>query len=86
MNKTTKNTLLLALGLPIAVSLLSLASNGPKDFWPITGLIFLGAAVIFFFLGLLLVLIRDTRQTGQGLLLSGLIIFLVGFSICSSMA
>jgi len=84
MNKTTKNTLLYALGIPVVISLLSLASNGPRDFWAVTGLIFLGAALIFFFLGLLLVLIRDTRQTGQGLLLSGLIIFLVGFSICST--
>ncbi|HEY1165028.1 MAG TPA: hypothetical protein VGE90_07660 [Chitinophaga sp.] len=80
MNKTI-NKVLIALGIPLGLMLLFLLSPDGRI---VVGILALVIAVIYLIAGILLLII-ESKQLGRVLLISGGILFFVGFSICAVM-
>ncbi len=83
MNSTVKTAFLVCIGLALLVGLFAFAAD---DTYRLAnaGLVLIIAAVIYFFLGLILVIPKQARKVGQALLLCSVIILVIGFSICSA--
>jgi len=80
MNETI-NKVLIALGIPLGIMLLSLLIPDSRI---IVGVLALLVSFVYLIGGILLLVI-ESKQLGQVLLISGGILFLVGSSICAIM-
>jgi len=82
MKQTFKKTILISILIYGFIALAILVSGG-RDTAANIGLTGLVLGVLFFFLGLLLCIPKQSREIGKALLLSAGLIFLVGVSVCS---
>ena len=80
MNETSKKVLI-AIGIPLGIMLLFLAV--PDGFFMV-GVLALLVPFVYLIAGVILIF-TSRKKLGQVLLISGGIIFLVGFSVCSIM-
>jgi hypothetical protein len=80
MNETFKKVLI-AIGIPLGIMLLFLAV--PDGFFMV-GVLALLVPFVYLIAGVILIF-TSRKKLGQVLLISGGIIFLVGFSVCSIM-
>lgn len=48
------------------------------------GIAALGISLLWLFIGFILILIQSTRKTGQAFMLTGAILLLMSFTLCSS--
>ena len=82
MNSTFKTAFLICLGLAVLISLLALVSNDQYRFAN-AGVVLIIGAIIYFFLGLILLIPKQARKIGQAMLLCSLLILVIGASVCS---
>jgi hypothetical protein len=83
MSDTFKKAFLICTGLAAAIALFAFLSSDTyraanAGIW----LILFG--VLYFFLGLILLIPVQTRKAGQAMLLSAITIFVIGVSVCST--
>lgn len=83
MNKTVLNTLLVCIALPLVFAVFGSLDGNTGDIPIILGLAFVIAGLLYILPGIILVLIKERRQVGKGILLSSALLLLVGFSLCS---
>lgn len=83
MNKTFKTAFIICTSIAVLGALLALVSD---DRYKLAnaGLLLLLFAVLYFFLGLILLIPKQARKAGQAMLLCSVIILVIGFSICST--
>jgi hypothetical protein len=84
MNKQVLNTLLVCVAIPLVFGVLGSIGGNVKDLPIILGLAFVIAGALYLLPGIILALIKDKRFVGMGMLLSSAVLWLIGFSLCST--
>ncbi len=82
MNKPAKMSLLVC-SLIFAAIAIAILVGGGGDAGAFVGLGALIFSALYLFIGIILVLLPDTRDAGKGMLLTSGILLLVGFAVCS---
>lgn len=83
MNKPAKTSLLVCSLIFALIALAILVMGRGNDVGAFIGLGALIFSAGYLFLGIVLIIIPDTRDVGKGMLLTAAILLLVGFAVCS---
>jgi uncharacterized membrane protein len=82
MNKVSKTTMLICSSV-FGIIAIAILVSGEKDSGAFVGLAALLLSLIYLVLGIILIIIKESRNAGMGMLLTAGIMLLVGFTVCS---
>lgn len=82
MNKVFKTTMVICSAV-FGVIAIAILAGGGGDSGALVGLAALILSFIYLVLGIILTIIKESRNAGMGMLLTAGIMLLVGFTVCS---
>lgn len=82
MNKVFKTTMVICSSV-FGVIAIAILAGGGGDSGALVGLAALILSFIYLVLGIILAIIKESRNAGMGMLLTAGIMLLVGFTVCS---
>jgi uncharacterized membrane protein len=82
MNKVSKTTMLICSSV-FGVIAIAILAGGGGDSGAFIGLTALLLSLIYLIVGIILAIIKESRNAGMGMLLTAGIMLLVGFTVCS---
>ena len=82
MNKVVKKTLIIC-SVIFGIIAVAILADGSSDSGAIVGLAAVLLSFIYLILGIILTIIKESRNAGMGMLLTAGIMLLVGFTVCS---
>lgn len=85
MNKVSKTTMLICSTI-FGIIAIAILLGGGGDSGAFVGLAALLLSFIYLILGIILTIIKESRNAGMGMLLTAGIMLLVGFTVCSMSA
>jgi hypothetical protein len=65
------------------VQIFGFFNSGPKEFMHLIGMYNFLGGILFFLVGLVLLVPKQTREIGQGILIASGILFIIGLATCS---